>query len=93
MEKLIKAQLASDAKKLMAAHKKEKVFATQDGNYFFENNMAVLHNKDLKSADKEWDGDVIEFDADKPTEEAATIIEEAKPSEETTTPKKAAKKK
>lgn len=62
MKKLTKEELQQNADRLMKGHKKDKVFATQDGNYFFSHNGAMFHNNDIKKDNKEWDGEIIPFD-------------------------------
>ncbi|MGQ0737660.1 MAG: hypothetical protein ACT4OJ_01245 [Bacteroidota bacterium] len=71
MKKLTKKELQQNADRLMKAHKTDRVFATQDGNYFFKQNDAVFHNNELKKADKEWDGEIISFEAVKKEEAPA----------------------
>lgn len=60
MKKLTREQLQQDATRLMQAHKKNKVYATQDGNFFLTSSDAILHNNGLKEG-KEWDGEIINF--------------------------------
>lgn len=77
MKKLTREELLEDALRLMKAHGKTKVFATQDGNYFFDHNGAMFHNNDMKTQNREWNGEIIPFE-DAPAEQAAAVDEPVK---------------
>lgn len=62
MNLLTKQDLRKDALVLLKAHKKDKIFATQDGQYFLQKQDAIVHNNGIKTETRgEWEGEVITF--------------------------------
>jgi hypothetical protein len=62
MKRLSKDELKKEALRLAKAHKVDKVFATEDGNFFLpaDKSLAIDHN--AKNVKKEFeDAEVIEF--------------------------------
>ena len=54
-----RVELNEDAQRLMKAHGKTTVYATQDKNYFFERNAADNHNRELRRMDGNEDLEVL----------------------------------
>src|SRR5436190_18340858 len=70
MKKFTKEELQKNATRLLDAHNTDKVFATQDGNYFLTQSAAVFHNNEIKKDDREWDGEIIPFEKSEPVKES-----------------------
>lgn len=75
MKKYSKAELQADAERLMKAHGKDTVFATQDNNFFFSKGDANNHNFTLKKDHSDDEFEVFEFSSSAAT--AAPVDEEA----------------
>jgi hypothetical protein len=76
MKKVTKEELQKNASRLMDAHKTDKVFATQDGNYFLTQAAAIFHNNEIKKGDREWDGEIIPFEKSEPVKEGKPVESE-----------------
>lgn len=76
MKKYSKADLQADAERLMKAHGKQNVFATQDNNFFFNKGDANNHNFSLKRDHSDDELEVFEFTANA-TADAPAVDPEA----------------
>jgi hypothetical protein len=81
MKKFSRDELNENAQRLMKAHGKREIFATQDGNFFFQQSDAVNQKNKINQENGEtYASEVIAFDAVE--EKEVKVTKEEKPAKE-----------